>query len=101
MEDRLTKLPDLGYEENPPDRMKISFITFAYDNAKIINLLRQRGAHIKFERYDKMREINKKIDELKSDPVELRKINRPVTAFLTFENEEGLNRAKQYNEVVF
>lgn len=28
------------------------------------------------------------------------KFNRPVTAFLTFENEEGLNRCKAYNDVV-
>jgi hypothetical protein len=27
-------------------------------------------------------------------------LNRPVTAFLTFENEEGLNRCKNYDETV-
>ena len=30
----------------------------------------------------------------------LAKYNRPVTAFLTFENEEGLNRCKAYTQVV-
>lgn len=74
-------------------------ITFAFDNAQLINLLRTRGAHIKFERYDKMREFNKKIDELKSNPDKLKSLNRPVTAFLTFENEEGINRAKGYADV--
>lgn len=100
LEERFTRLPDLGYEDNPPDRIRISMITFAFDNAPLINLLRTRGQHIKFERYDKMRDINRKIDSLKSDPNNLQKINRPVTAFLTLENEEGLNRAKSYNEVV-
>jgi hypothetical protein len=75
-------------------------ITFAFDNATLINLLRVRGAHIKFERYEKMREWNKKIDEIKSNPEKLKALNRPVTAFLTFENEEGINRAKGYTEAV-
>jgi hypothetical protein len=30
----------------------------------------------------------------------LTKFNRPVTAFLSFENEEGINRMKEYNETV-
>lgn len=41
-----------------------------------------------------MRECNAKIDELKGNGEKLRALNRPVTAFLTFENEEGINRAK-------
>lgn len=53
---------------------------------------------IKFEKYDKMREINKKIENLKN--ANLSKFNRPVTAFLTFENEEGLNRCKNYKDTV-
>jgi len=63
-------------------------------------LLRARGQCIKYEKYDKMREINKKIDDLKSDPIKLSALNRPVTAFLSFENEEGINRAKDYNDAV-
>lgn len=47
-----------------------------------------------------MREVNKKIDELKSNPDNLKMFYRPVTAFLTFENEEGLNRALNYHETV-
>ncbi len=59
-------MPDLGYEEEPPERIRISMITFAFDNAQLINLLKQRGLCIKQEKYDKMREINSKIDELNS-----------------------------------
>lgn len=47
-----------------------------------------------------MREVNKKIEDLKGNPTTLAKLNRPVTAFLTFENEEGINRMKEYNESV-
>ena len=100
LEERLTNLPDLGYEEQAPDRIRISMISFAFDNAKLINLLRERGNYIKFEKYDKMREVNAKIDALKGDPKSLTLFNRPVTAFLTFENEEGLNRCKNYDETV-
>jgi hypothetical protein len=66
LEDRLTDLPDLGYEEETPERINISMLTFAFDNSELINLLKARGDAIKFEQWDKMREINKQIDKLKS-----------------------------------
>ena len=91
-------MPDLGYEDEPPARIRISMITFAFDNADLINLLKKRGMFIKAEKYDDMRKINTQIDELNSK--NLAKYNRPVTAFLTFENEEGLNRCKAYTQVV-
>jgi len=55
---RLSSLPDLGYEDEPPERISIALITFAFDNAEVINLLKARGAAIKFEKFDKMRQIN-------------------------------------------
>lgn len=73
-------------------------MTFAFDNGELINQLRARGAAIKFEKWDKVRQINKKIDDLKTKNLE--KYNRPVTAFMTFENEEALNRCLNYNETV-
>ena len=94
LEDNISALPDLGYEDEPVQRINISMMSFAFDNAQLINLLKVRGAAIKFEKYDKMREINKKIDALvDANP---QKYNRPVTAFCTLENEEGLNRCKNY-----
>lgn len=45
-----------------------------------------------------MRTLNKQIEELKTKNPS--KYNRPVTAFLTFENEEGLNRCQNYKETV-
>lgn len=73
-------------------------ITFAFDNSQLINLLKQRGLAIKLENYDKMRAINQQIEVLKS--TNSAKFKRPVTAFLTFENEEGLNRCKSYKDTV-
>lgn len=95
---RLTDFPDLGYEDDPPEKIKIALVTFAFDNSELINLLKARGAAIKYEKYDMMREINKKIDDLKTKNLE--KYTRPVSAFLTFENEEGLNRCLNYSETV-
>ena len=37
---------------------------------------------------------------MKSNIVKLKALNRPVTAFITFENEEGINRAINYKETV-
>lgn len=91
---RLTDMPDLGYEDETPEKIYISLVTFAFDNAELITLLKERGNAIKFEKWDTMREINRKINELKTKNVE--KYNRPVAAFLTFENEEGINRCRAY-----
>ena len=52
LEERLTRLPDLGYEDPAPERIKIAMMTFAFDNADLINLLRERGNYIKYEKYD-------------------------------------------------
>lgn len=37
--------------------VKIADIVFAFSNAELIQLLRTRGQHIMFQRYDKMREV--------------------------------------------
>ena len=96
----MTSLPDLGYEDEAPERITIAMITFAFNNASLINLLKARGGAIKYENYGLMRKFNKQIENLKSSTDNLNNLNRPVTAFLTFENEEGLNRCKNYNETV-
>ena len=54
MESRLDQLPDLGYEDEPVDHVKIAVTSFAYNNAEIIHLLRERGDTIKSENWDKM-----------------------------------------------
>ena len=40
MEDRLSELPDLGYEDEPIERIVIAMLTFAFDNAEVINILK-------------------------------------------------------------
>ena len=47
MEERLRLMPNLGYDEE--ESVEIAVTTFAFRNAPIINLLKQRGEAIKTE----------------------------------------------------
>ena len=69
--------------------VKIADIVFAFNNAKLINLLRTRGGHIMYQRYDKMREVEAEISRLKDE--EFQSLVRPVDAFITFEEEDAYN----------
>lgn len=44
-----------------------------------------------YQRYDKMRETEKKISELKNE--KFNDLTRPVSAFITFEEEDAYNIA--------
>ncbi len=85
-------MPDLGYEDVPPPRIETAIISFAFNNSELINLLKDRGNYIKYENYDKMREVDTKINELKNNPEKLESFTRPVSAYITMEDEEGVNR---------
>lgn len=96
-------MPNLGFdgEEVEGDRIRIAIVTFAFENAKVINWLRERGTHIKNENWTKLEQVNMTIDEsIKKDQVLLDKLQRPCSVFATFETEEGYNRALEYNKVV-
>lgn len=93
---RLSEFPSLGYEET--NDVKIAQLVFAFDNAGAINLLRKRGTCIKTLKFDQMRRLDSEIQDFKEKNFD--SLTRPVTAFITFENEEGLNRAIQYDEIV-
>jgi hypothetical protein len=67
--------------------VKIADIVFAFNNAELIELLRERGAHIMYQRFDAMRAAEKKISTLKDE--KFRDLVKPVDAFITFEEEDG------------
>lgn len=67
--------------------VKIADIVFAFNNAELINLLRERGGHIMFQRYDKMREVENKITQVKNE--KFSSLIQPCDAFITFEEEDG------------
>ena len=54
----MDQLPDLGYEDEPVDQVKIAVTSFAFNNSEIIELLKQRGNVIKNEQWDKMADID-------------------------------------------
>ena len=78
--------------------MKVAITTFAFNNEKIIHLLKERGEIIKNEDWDQMQNIDTKINEIKNNHLE--DLMTPCSVFMTFENEEGANRAMNFNEAV-
>jgi hypothetical protein len=76
------------------DEVKIADIVFAFNNSQLINLLKLRGQHIMFQRYDKMREVEAQITTLKNEKFD--SLVRPVDAFITFEEEDGLIVAQEF-----
>jgi hypothetical protein len=68
----------------------------AFANAKLISLLSKRGDIIKNERWKEMPEIERKINHQKDEHLDNFAI--PASIFITFENEEGINRAKDFEE---
>lgn len=67
--DKLKEIKDRHEEKSSINinEVKIADIVFAFDNAELIQLLRERGGHIMYQRYDKMRESEKKISTLKNE----------------------------------
>ena len=96
IENRLSQMPDLGFEDEPVTEIKVAVTQFAFNNAELIELLKQRGAAITADNFDLMRELDKKINDLKNE--KLAQFTTPVSCFMTFENEEGAQRAKKFEE---
>jgi len=98
LEKRISAMPDLGFDpDHGDDPIKIAQITFAFNNAPVINLLKQRGTLIKGEKWAKVEDINEKILKTIKDEKVLNKLQTPCSAFATFESEEGYNRALKYD----
>lgn len=96
-------MPCLGFDgiDGDEQRVKIAMIKFAFNNGNLIKVLRKRGNMIKNEKWSKLDKINDMIgNEIKSDQQVLDQLQRPCSAFVTFETEEGYNRALHYNEVI-
>ena len=67
--------------------VKIADIVFAFNNAELIQLLRARGGHIMYQRFDEMRKVEQQISTLKNE--KFADLTKPVDAFITFEEEDG------------
>ena len=62
MERRLSLMPDLGFEEEPVEEIKVAVTTFAYNNGDVIHLLRKRGNCIKNEDWAGMEKVDEQIN---------------------------------------
>lgn len=76
------------------DSCKIADIQFSFNNRDLIKELRKRGGAIARQKFDIVREQDKKINDLFQDYNEL---VRPTAAFVTFESDDfktmALNKA--------
>jgi len=80
------------------DSLKIAQITFAYENAALINILTKRGKIIGEEKWDKLTDINKEISDKLQDDVFMNDMQTPVSVFVSFETEECHIRGTVYND---
>ena len=65
---------------------KIADIVFSFNNSKLIEALRERGACIAAQDFDKMRECEAKINDLFQ---EFDSLTTPTAAFITFESDDS------------
>jgi len=77
-----------------PPAVRIANITFAFNNAKLIGLLRQRGTIVASGNFTKLPDIDAKINDLKTH--DLQSLTKPVSAFITFETQDGYERACEF-----
>ena len=59
---------------------------FSFNNSKLIEALRERGASIAAQDFDKMRECEAKINDLFQ---EFDALTVPTAAFITFESDDS------------
>lgn len=70
---------------------RVADLNFAYQNSWLLDMLRKRGDHIKFQQWDKLNEINAKItSELRKDGV-MDTVITPKCAFVSIESELAYN----------
>ncbi len=97
LNEELTRQKESGTfdaENNTLSSVKVADIVFAFDNADLIHLLRERGNAIMNQKFEKMREVEQKISNLKKDNYD--KLTTPVCAFITFEEEDAYILAQAF-----
>jgi len=73
------------------DDIKVANINYSFNNHKMIQLLCERGTAIANHNLEEKKEIEKKIHELEKEDFD--EISTPALAFVTFETQEGYERA--------
>ena len=91
IETRLKRLLNLGYDEDS-EQIKVAFVTLAFNNSDIIELLVKRGTAIVNEKWDEVEKLERKCIKVKNKHLD--RLRAPCHVFLTFQNEEGCERMK-------
>ena len=104
LEKRFNEMDSLGLdgpaEDDMTKKVEIAQITFAYDNAEVIEQLIFRGIEVKGEAWGNVEKINDKILKMVQKQECLDKQQRPCTVFVTMMGEEGYSRACIYTDAV-
>lgn len=87
IESAILQLPNQDYDDTAPQEIKVAIIQFAYENAKVIKFLLQRGEAIKAQDWELVSKIDADINLYKKTHIS--KLMTPKSAFITFESEEG------------
>ena len=77
-------------EEERSENVNIADITFSYNNGKLISALKTRGNEIALQRFDRVQKLDAQINQLF---VDFESLTRPVSAFITFEEEDVVSMA--------
>jgi len=67
--------------------VRIANITFAFKNSKLIRLLKKRGTAVAAGQFRNLPKIDEEINNLKEK--DLQSLTKPVSAFITFETQDG------------
>jgi len=86
-------------DHTPDCKNSIADVVFAYNNEKLIELLKKRGQAIKYLKFDEMRKFEAEIDTLKSESVEgssksiITEWTVPACVFITFLHDDAKQTA--------
>lgn len=75
------------------DDAKIADINFAYHNSWLIDALRTRGDHIKYQDWAKLNEANRSITQKIHENMD--EVTTPKCAFVSIESEEAYNHLSE------
>jgi hypothetical protein len=72
------------------ENVAVADMVFSYNNSKLILALRDRGSHIALQKFDKVQDQDKVINDLFQD---FESLTRPTACFITFEEEDAASMA--------
>ena len=76
-------MPDLGYEQKK-NKIKIAIMDLAFNNGDILGLLKERGAAIVNQDWEKRQKLERKMIEIKDDQKKFKRLTNPCHVFMTF-----------------